>query len=150
MALVQLLGPLRRGIHRVTRADGSGSPADEPLPPPPQVEVLRLLAGGGSWSTGALAERLELAASTLSNLLRDMEGRGLVERARVPDDQRRVVVSLRSSGRAALRHHDAHAARVLGTYLATLSEGDQVALRAALPALARLTDALGGTHATAR
>ncbi|WP_449385217.1 MarR family transcriptional regulator [Cellulomonas soli] len=133
----------------MTRADDAPQ-LDEPLPPAPQVEVLRLLAGEGSWSTGALAERLELAASTLSNLLRDMEGHGLVERTRVPDDQRRVEVHLRTSGRAALRRHDVHTARVLGTYLARLSDDDQAALRAALPALARLTDALGGVDHAGR
>ncbi|NTW39311.1 MAG: MarR family transcriptional regulator [Cellulomonadaceae bacterium] len=148
MALSQLLGPLRRGIHRVTRADGALHP-DEPLPSPPQVEVLRLLVTSSSWSTGALAERLELAPSTLSNLLRDMERGGLVERARLPDDQRRVEVTIRTSGRAALRRHDVHTARVLDTYLAGLSDEDRVALRDALPALARLTDALGVGSRTA-
>lgn len=146
MALSQLLGPLRRGIHRVTRTDGGTPRPDEPLPSPPQVEVLRLLATASSWSTGALAERLELAPSTLSNLLREMEGRGLLERARVPHDQRRVEVTIRSSGRAALLSHDTHTARVLDTYLSRLSPQDQEALRDALPALARLTDALGGAH----
>ncbi|GAA3821963.1 MarR family winged helix-turn-helix transcriptional regulator [Cellulomonas soli] len=155
-ALSQLIGPLRRGIHRVSRADDvsarvTGSQVAERHVTEPQIEVLRLLASGGAaWSTGTLAVRLDLAPSTLSNLLKAMERGGLITRTRVVDDQRRVDVAVQESGLEALRRHDAHVAHVLDGYLAGLSEHDRDALERALPALARLTDALGGASAGSR
>lgn len=143
--LVQLAGPLRRGVQRVGRAEASPDDGGVVLPEP-QVEVLRLLTSGGPWTTGALAARLDVAPSTLSNVLRDLESAGLATRTRVPDDQRLVDVRAQQAGLDALATQERRAAGAVEACVRTLEEADRQALRAALPALARLVDALGAAR----
>lgn len=142
-ALVQLVGPLRRGVQRAARTapvspdDREAAGATEP-----QIEVLRLLATGGPWSTSTLAARLDLAPSTLSNLLRELERDGRVVRSRVRDDQRRVDVTVQQPGLEALDRHARRAAQAVQGHVQALPQVDQEALALAMPALARLVDSL--------
>ncbi len=71
----------------------------------PQYLVLLVLwehaAGPGETMTvGALGERLQLDSGTLTPLLKRLESAGHVTRERDPDDERRVLVALTSSGLA--------------------------------------------------
>ncbi|MGW7521149.1 MarR family transcriptional regulator, partial [Streptomyces sp. NPDC054796] len=73
-----LLGPLRRAVLRATRNS-------EGLPdlPEAQIELLRTLSTAPEGlSPGAVAARLRVARSTVSNLVRVMSAAGLVERVR--------------------------------------------------------------------
>ena len=51
-------------------------------------------------TVGAIAEKLALESSTLTPLLKRLEGAELVHRTRNPDNERQVVVALTSEGRA--------------------------------------------------
>jgi DNA-binding MarR family transcriptional regulator len=60
-----------------------------------------------SQTVGALGARLYLDSGTLTPLLKRMEGAGLVNRARDPNDERRVLVTLTDHGKA-LRERAVH------------------------------------------
>ena len=66
----------------------------------PQYLVLVVLWDRDDMSVGELASALLMDLGSLSPMLKRMEKKGLVVRCRDPNDERRVVVSLSSSGRA--------------------------------------------------
>lgn len=82
----------------------------------PQYLVLNVLWRQDKQTVGSLAEQLALESSTLTPLLKRLEASGLVDRSRNPENERQVVVSLTSPGRA-LRSR----AGCLGTALLTAS-----------------------------
>jgi len=51
-------------------------------------------------TVGELGERLYLDSGTLTPLLKKLEAKGLVQRRRSPDDERKVIVCLTDEGRA--------------------------------------------------
>ncbi len=66
----------------------------------PQYLVLVALWGADGVTVGRLGERLALDTSTLTPLLKRLEGLGLLTRSRSRTDERRVVVALTGKGRA--------------------------------------------------
>ena len=68
----------------------------------PQYLAMLVLWEDSPRTVGALGEALDLESSTLTPLLKRMEAQGLVARARDPEDERRVIVTLTEAG-AALR-----------------------------------------------
>ena len=64
----------------------------------PQFLVMAALWGEDGVAVGALGEELALDTSTLTPLLKRLEGMGLVNRRRSPQDERRVIVSLTPKG----------------------------------------------------
>ncbi len=65
-----------------------------------QWRVLRALAEMGESEVTALADAIALLAPSLSRILPDLEGRGLVARRRADGDKRTSLVSLSREGRA--------------------------------------------------
>lgn len=68
----------------------------------PQYLVLATLWAKGDQKVGSLGEMLFLEYSTLTPLLKRLEGLGLITRTRDPDDERQVHIGLTRQG-AALR-----------------------------------------------
>lgn len=66
----------------------------------PQYLVLVVLWDRDDMTVGELAGALLMDLGSLSPMLKRMEKKGLVARRRDPNDERRVVVSLSSSGHA--------------------------------------------------
>jgi len=66
----------------------------------PQFLVMTALWGEDSVAVGALGDKLALDTSTLTPLLKRLEGVGLVARQRAQEDERRVIVSLTEKGSA--------------------------------------------------
>ncbi len=66
----------------------------------PQYLVLASLWAKGDQTVGSLGDMLFLEYSTLTPLLKRLEGLGFVTRTRDPDDQRQVHVSLTRQGNA--------------------------------------------------
>jgi DNA-binding MarR family transcriptional regulator len=102
---------------------------------PRQVQLLGLLAEGGSTTQSELKELADVDASILVTLLNPLEAGGLVRRERDTEDRRRHVVSLTSAGRrllaaAADAQHTAEE-----SFLAGLGEDEVERLRASLLAL---------------
>ena len=65
----------------------------------PQYLVLNVLWRNDKQTVGAIAEKLALESSTLTPLLKRLEAAGLVRRARCPEDERQVRVSLTDQGK---------------------------------------------------
>ncbi len=126
------IGPFRRALLRTSRAV-----ADLPDLPDAQVEVMRALAGCTT-TPSALAERLGLARSTVSNLVSAMESAGLVERRLAAGDGRRTELRLTALAEERLAAYDEASTTVLVEALGRLSPGDRAALSAALSALEHL------------
>jgi DNA-binding MarR family transcriptional regulator len=68
----------------------------------PQYLAMLVLWEDSPRTVGALGEALDLESSTLTPLLKRLEAQGLIARARDPEDERRVIVTLTPAG-AALR-----------------------------------------------
>lgn len=66
----------------------------------PQYLVLVALWDKDAQTVGQLAQALQLESNTLTPLLKRMQAQGLVHRARDPEDERQVRVSLTDPGRA--------------------------------------------------
>jgi MarR family transcriptional regulator, organic hydroperoxide resistance regulator len=65
----------------------------------PQYLVLSVLWENGTLPVGAIADHLSLETSTLTPLLKRLEGGGLVTRTRNPQDERQVLIDLTPAGR---------------------------------------------------
>ncbi|MEU5312614.1 MarR family winged helix-turn-helix transcriptional regulator [Streptomyces sp. NPDC021562] len=135
--LSRLLGPLRRAVVRATRsADGL------PDLPEAQIELLRALASEGPLSPRATAQRLGIAPSTVSNLVKTMSAAGLVTREPAPGDLRAVVLAPSITALDLLDRYDRTSSAALAQAIDQLPTDDRETLTAALPVLARLTSAL--------
>ncbi len=73
----------------------------------PQYLVLTALWEQNAQTVGALGRRVQLESNTLTPLLKRLEDRGLVTRARDGRDERQVTVTLTDAGRA-MKHRAAH------------------------------------------
>ena len=73
----------------------------------PQYLVMLVLWQTGPLTVTRLGDQLQLDSGTLSPLLRRLQTAGLIDRARRPDDERSVQVSLTAGG-AALHARAAH------------------------------------------
>jgi MarR family transcriptional regulator, organic hydroperoxide resistance regulator len=69
----------------------------------PQYLVLLVLWETDAIGVGELGARLFLDSGTLTPLLKRMEAAGLLDRERAADDERRVIVTLTTAGRALRR-----------------------------------------------
>ena len=66
----------------------------------PQYLAMLVLWEQSPRTVGALGDALDLDSSTLTPLLKRLEAGGLITRARDPEDERRVIVSLTDRGLA--------------------------------------------------
>ena len=67
---------------------------------PQQWRVIRVLVEQRRLDIGALARRSSLLAPSLTRIIRNLEGRGIVRRHAVAGDQRRSAISITAQGRA--------------------------------------------------
>src|SRR5262249_43133017 len=67
----------------------------------PQYLVLVVLYGEDGQTVGGLGENLFLDSSTLTPLLKRMEGPGYITRQRDPEDERQVRIRLTAAGKSA-------------------------------------------------
>ncbi|MBW0151870.1 MAG: MarR family transcriptional regulator [Phenylobacterium sp.] len=133
---LQLCFALYGASNRVTRLY---RPLLEPLGLTyPQYLVMLALWENAPRSVGDLGQALDLDSGTLTPLLKRLETQGLVNRARDPRDERRVIISLTDKG----AHLRGPAAAVPGQLVCRLGGelGDLAALRTALQALNRRLD----------
>jgi DNA-binding MarR family transcriptional regulator len=130
--LSSLLGPLRRAVLRRTRAA-------EGLPdlPEAQIELLRLLVARGGLPPSRAAAELNVAQSTISNLLRAMTAEKLVDRLPTPGDGRGAMLVASARARVLLDRYDRASAAMLREALAGLPSADRRAVEYAVPALWR-------------
>ncbi|GAJ86299.1 putative MarR family transcriptional regulator [Nocardia brasiliensis NBRC 14402] len=135
--LDRILGPLRRVLGRYIRRTGEVTDVSES-----QVELLRALPEHGTIGPRLVAERMRVAPSTVSNLVKGLAQAGLVERVSNPDDFRAVGLSLTPASREILDRYNQLGSTALARALQQLSAREQQALQRALPVLEKLVAVL--------
>ena len=103
------------------------------------LHVLGLLSRHGEMPMSRLADVLDVSLSNATGLIDRMEERHLVERVRVTDDRRIVLVRLTAGGNSTLEEVELLRHDLLERLLAQLDE----------PQLARLADCLSDIHGAA-
>lgn len=132
-----LISALRRELVRRTASSWTAGELSTA-----QVELLLAVERRPGISVRDAADRLNLAPNTISTLVRQLTGRGLMIREQDADDRR--VAQLTISEDAASRFAEWRSARahVLEEALAHLGEADRRLLVAAMPALRELIERL--------
>ncbi len=111
------------------------------------VHVLWLLEHHGAMPMSRLAELLDVSLSNATGLMDRMEERGLVERYRVPDDRRVVLVRPAAGGRLALEEFEIVKREQMRSILARLDDAQRARALAAFRDIRQATEAgSGGVH----
>jgi homoprotocatechuate degradation regulator HpaR len=85
--------------------------------------VLRVLDEEGPMEQTALAARACLLLSSLTRILKTMEGEGLLTRASDPGDRRKSIVSVTDKGRGLIRTHLPQAEAIFAALTARYGAG---------------------------
>jgi DNA-binding MarR family transcriptional regulator len=96
------------------------------------MHVMWLLEHHGDLPMSRMADLLDVSFSNATGIVDRMEERGLVERVRVPDDRRVVLVRIAQKGRQALEETEAVKQDRLQAVLNHLDEGQLTRAAAAL------------------
>ena len=103
------------------------------------VHVLSVLRHHGPMPMSRIAEMLDVSLSNATGLMDRMEERGLIERMRVPDDRRIVLVKPTGAGADALAEMEIVGDELLGSILGRL---DATQLHRLTQSLADLREAI--------
>jgi DNA-binding MarR family transcriptional regulator/GNAT superfamily N-acetyltransferase len=125
------IGALREGLL--------GSP--HPLP---EARLLYELGQRGQCTASELGRDLDLDPGYLSRLVQSLKRRGLVQAKPAPEDARRSLLSLTSSGRRSFSTLDARSRQEVSAMLANLPAGEQARLVGAMNKVASLLGAEPG------
>lgn len=106
-----------------------------------QMHVLWLLQHHGEMSMSRLAELLDVSLSNATGLIDRMEEHGLIERVRVPDDRRVVLVRPAAAGLNALSETETNRRERMRAVLGHLPEADRPIVLAAFRSLRRALSA---------
>ena len=105
-----------------------------------QLHVMSMLERHGDMAMSRLAEMIDVSLSSATGLVDRMEERGYLERLRVPDDRRVVLVRISETGRKLLDEIELLRTELLRTVLERMDPGQ-------LDGLARATADLRGALA---
>lgn len=100
-----------------------------------QLHVLFTLQRNGEMTMSRLAEMLDVSLSSATGLIDRIEERGFLERDRVPEDRRIVIVRITPAGRRLLDEVDAINDDLLRAVLARVDRGQLSAVGSAFAAL---------------
>ncbi|MFI6598253.1 MarR family winged helix-turn-helix transcriptional regulator [Nonomuraea sp. NPDC050536] len=117
----QLIATLRRE----KMAGGLGRAAGMPLDQPDVQVLVYLLDAGEPRRVGAIAEGLQVAGPHVTRHVAALEGRGLLERVRDPDDGRAWQIALTSEGDRLARQCVEFTTGWFGTAMADWPESDR-------------------------
>lgn len=107
---------------------------------PSQAASLATIERHGPLAPSELAERERIKRPTATRILGHLEGAGLVERIRDPEDGRSAILSVSVEGRALLRKLRARKTAYLAHQLEELDDEDLAALVRAADVLERMLD----------
>ncbi|MEV6424269.1 MarR family transcriptional regulator [Streptomyces sp. NPDC051662] len=136
--IAEIAGRLRLAIQHlipVLRARGASGDLT-----PSRQAALAELAEHGPLRISDLAARMGVALSTTSRMVDLLDSTGWIERRPDPQDQRASLVALSRTGRAVLAARRRETAARLAERMALLTDEEQRALYAALPALEALSE----------
>jgi DNA-binding MarR family transcriptional regulator len=131
--LMTLVLGVRRVVRRRLRAELPG-----PVLRGAQIELLQLVEAEPGVGVAAAARSLHLAGNTVSTLVNQLVGAGLLHREVDPADRRAARLSLTYAARARIDRWRGARSVLVADAVARLSEQDVAALEAALPAFNNL------------
>jgi DNA-binding MarR family transcriptional regulator len=140
--LMRELNAVRRTVRRRLRAT-----LDRPPLTPSQVEVIRVVEDEPGTGVAAAARSLHLADNTVSGVVNQLAGAGLLRRETDPEDRRVARLYLTDATTRLLRQWRSARTDLVQEGLARLAAGDRAAIGAALPALHRLAALLSTVEA---
>jgi len=109
-----------------------------------QLHILYTLQRGGEMPMSRLAEVLHVSLSNATGLIDRIEERGFIERTRVPEDRRVVVIRVTETGRRMLEEVDAISSDLLRSVFARIGPTQVAGVGRAFAALRRgLEEATG-------
>lgn len=100
-----------------------------------QVELLRLVADTPGTRVSEAAEELFLAGNSVSTLVNQLVGQGLLRRETDPADRRAALLYVTDEAVERLAAWRVRRAELVGEVVAELDEAERAALAAAVPAL---------------
>ena len=106
-----------------------------------QLHVLWLLQHQGAMTMTRLAELLGVSLSNATGIIDRMETNGLIERVRVPDDRRLVLVQPAAAGRQALSETESTKREGMRAVIRRLSPSERPVVLEALRSLRRALSA---------
>jgi len=130
-------------IGRVARRALRQSAVAQALPPA-RSELLRLTARQPGISVADAAHELRLAPNSVSTMVSKLTADGLLTRSRADSDGRTVQLEVTPAGAERVAQWQDIRAEVAGRALEEISGPDRQAIRAAIPALARLAEQMEG------
>ena len=133
----ELAARLRLGIARMARRLRQEAGTDLG---PSQLAALATIERHGPLAPSELAERERIKRPTATRILGHLEGAGLVERVRDPEDGRCSILSVTGDGRALLRRLRARKTAYLAQRLGELDPGDVAALERAADVIEAMLD----------
>jgi DNA-binding MarR family transcriptional regulator len=133
--LADTVARLRRSMRRAARA----SAPDNPLSVA-QLELMNCLAAAPGIRPSDVARLLRLAPNTVTTLVNALVRARMVRRDDDPADRRTIRLTLTGHGEAALARWESTNEAILSRAQARLDDDQRIALRTALPALARLIE----------
>ncbi|WP_229680212.1 MarR family winged helix-turn-helix transcriptional regulator [Saccharopolyspora thermophila] len=113
---------------------------------PPQVGVLRMIAGQPGLSQQNLAERLGMLPSKVVAFVDELEGRSLVTRTRSTRDRRVYELTLTEEGTELMAEIRSVAAEHEADFCRALTPDEHAQLRALLTRVAESHDLTPGVH----
>jgi DNA-binding MarR family transcriptional regulator len=102
----------------------------------PRAKVLWALQDSGPLRASSLADRLDCAAATATELVDALTRDGLAVRTPDPKDRRAVLIDITAAGREVAKIAKAHRRRIIDSIFSDLSEDDLSQLRDLLATLA--------------
>lgn len=129
-SLAELLGAVARALRHRQRAELAGFAVT-----PSQARAIGVLRRHGTMRPSDLAAHLRIAPRSVTEVVDDLQGRGLVVRAPDPGDRRATLVTLTEDGvRTAAQLRSAQARAAAG-WFARLDDADRTDLTRILRAL---------------
>lgn len=135
--LMASIASLRRAVRRHVRTRVTGEPLRGA-----QIELLRTVEQQPGIGVAAAARALHLAGNSVSTLVNQLVEDGMLRRRVDPDDRRAVRLELTDQAQERLATWRRTRTEFVAGALDSLSPEDLDAIKAALPALGRLLEAL--------
>lgn len=92
----------------------------------PQYLVLLALWQFDAMSVNAIGEKLFLESNTLTPLLKRLENKNLIQRTRSKEDERTVIISLTTSGKALKEKAKEIPGKIIGSFQSSTIQEDEI------------------------
>jgi len=107
----------------------------------PQALILKEIAAGNRPSAGELAKKVSLSQATITDIVKRLEQRGLVNRVRDSKDRRKVILEITEDGKALIKAAPPLLQEQFTQRFSKLQDWEQTLLLSSVQRVASLMDA---------